>query len=118
MRDLSSSQIGKSLQKQRMEISKLLIMRGLSFLGIAKRREKYRIEIGASAVGALGATLGLPQRRGEFRVRLAEKGGLSKIFTNYGSTMCAELRTVVRVHGAAFFATRCSIRSPANNGTI
>jgi hypothetical protein len=96
----------QSFQKHRIEIAKLLIMRELIFLGIAKRRKKYRIETGVSGRGALRGILGLRQRRGEFGVVLAAEGELSKIFTNYGSTMRAKLRTVVRVHDAVPFATR------------
>src|SRR5277367_1969356 len=103
MRDLSSSEVGKSLQRYRVEILKLLIMRELRFSGTAKRREKYRIEIRASGVGELGGTSGLLQTRGEFGSRLATEGGLSKIFTNYASMLRTKLRTVVCVHGAMLF---------------
>jgi len=59
MSDLNLSESGKSLQKYRIEICAVLIMRELSFSGIAKRREKYRIEIGVWRAGWLGGTLEL-----------------------------------------------------------
>jgi hypothetical protein len=99
MRDLSSSEVGRSLQKYRTEICKLLIMRDLIFSGIGKRREKYRIEICVSGVGKPGETSELRKSTTEFRVTSAGEDGLSKIFTDYGSTRRAKLRTVACVHG-------------------
>ena len=99
MGDLSSAESGKRLQTRRMEICALLIMRELSFLEIAKNREKYRIEIPVLGAASLGGTLGLRYRLPEFGVRLVAEDEMSKIFTNYGSTMRAKLRTVVCVRG-------------------
>src|ERR1700678_3054108 len=88
----------EGVQKYCIEISKLLITRGLSFSGIAKRLQKYCVEIRTSVAGELGETLRLRYGRRKVEVRLATEGGLSKIFTNYASTRRAKLRTVVCVH--------------------
>ena len=109
MRDLSSSEIVKSFHKYRMENSKPLIMRGLSFSGIVNTLQKYRIEIWVSGAGMLGGTSGLSQRQREFQVSSTAEDGLRKIFTDYGSTGRAKLRTVVGVHDAMLFRNAAQV---------
>lgn len=87
-------------------------MRDLSFLGIGKSLQKYRIEIGVSRGGALARTFEMLRRRGKRLVKLAENNELSKIFTNYGSTMRRKLRAAVCVHGATIFCdAACEVDS-------